>query len=86
MSLASKNRKLDLSESLRFQKCLFIYSGLVILPDSGLGFDRGFLVRHIIEIAGPLRRSVRVPCSLQGSNSGKNGVWRLGTEPNRDGS
>lgn len=45
------------AQTLRFQKCSFISSGLVRLPDSGLGFHSGFLVRdpdgHIIEIAGP---------------------------------
>ncbi len=45
------------AQTLRFQKCSFISSGLVTLPESGLGFHSGFLVRdpdgHIIEIAGP---------------------------------
>jgi catechol 2,3-dioxygenase-like lactoylglutathione lyase family enzyme len=45
------------AQTLHFHKCLFISSGLVRLPDSGLGFHSGFLVRdpdgHIVEIAGP---------------------------------
>jgi catechol 2,3-dioxygenase-like lactoylglutathione lyase family enzyme len=45
------------AQTLRFQRCPFISSGLVTLPDSSLGFHSGFLVRdpdgHIIEIAEP---------------------------------
>lgn len=44
-------------KALRFQKCTFISSGLVTLPESDLGFHSGFIVRdpdgHIIEIAEP---------------------------------
>jgi catechol 2,3-dioxygenase-like lactoylglutathione lyase family enzyme len=45
------------AQSLRLRKCLFISSDLGTLPDSRLGFLRGFLIRdpdgHIVEIVAP---------------------------------
>ena len=45
------------AQTLRSQRCLFISSGLVTIPDSGLGFHSGFVVRdpdgHIVEVTGP---------------------------------
>jgi catechol 2,3-dioxygenase-like lactoylglutathione lyase family enzyme len=51
-------REIDAAaQTLHSHKYSFISSGLVRLPDSGLGFHSGFLVRdpdgHMVEIAGP---------------------------------